>query len=148
MKTPTKRTILLGCLGAAFGALLTSCVDPYYAGPQTSERTVTTYRTGYEVRTLPPGYRTETIAGTRYYHHNGTYFQPRSGRYVVVEAPRRGYDGRDRYDRGPRYEETRVITRLPRGYRTVNHRGVTYYQVNDSYYQRRGSGYVVVSRPF
>lgn len=153
MKTTTK-PIILGCLGLALGTMLTSCVDPYYAqGPQ--HRPSMAYSTGYEVRTLPPGYRTEMIEGTRYYHYNGTYYRPRSGRYVVVEAPRH-YSSNNRYDRydgpsrrydGPPHRDV-VITHLPSGYRVVEHRGTRYYQVQDRYYQQRGSGYVIVGSPF
>lgn len=140
MKTSAIKNGILGSFVLAISTIFTSCVDPY-AQPHV-QASVTTYRTGYEVRSLPSGYRTEVIAGDPYYVYNGTYYRPRSGRYVVVEAPRNRYDGRRDYSR-----ET-VITRLPSGYRTVTHRGVRYYQVRDSYYQQRGSGYVVVRAPF
>jgi hypothetical protein len=166
MNSILKTTTLAG--GIALCALLTSCVDPYaggpgYVAPGHSSTVTTTYRTGYEVRTLPPGYRTETIGGTRYYSSNGTYYQSRSGRYVVVEAPRRydnrrddrRYDGRDRnrngrddrYDRRPGGRDV-IITTLPSGYRTVKYRGRDYYQVRDVYYQRSGAGYIIVNRPY
>ncbi|MES2439398.1 MAG: DUF6515 family protein [Verrucomicrobiota bacterium] len=151
--------LFAGCL--AIGSLLTSCVDPYAGGGYAPTQTVTTYRTGYEVRSLPPGYRTEVIGGTRYYSQGGTYYQPRSGRYVVVEAPRnrgsydrqysdRQYNGRDRdRDRGrPQGNRDVIVTKLPPGSRPVKYRGGEYYQVRDVYYQRRGAGYVVVSRPY
>lgn len=139
MKTPLQ-PLILGCLALAAGTLLTSCVDPYAHnyGPQEGPRP---YRSGYVVRDLPPGYRTETISGTRYYYHNGTYYRPRSGGYVVVEAPRHGYGS------PPVYRE-QVIPRLPRGYREVYYRGNRYYQANDVYYQQRGSGYIIVTRPY
>ena len=98
------------------------------------------YHSGYVVRELPHGYRTEVIDGQRYYVHNGNYFRSRSGRYVVVEAPRRR-DGR------PAYRET-VITTLPRGYRTINRGGVTYYETRGVYYRPTRSGYTVVERPY
>jgi hypothetical protein len=136
MKTPLLKSLAFGGLALATAALLPSCVDPYSPGPQA----VTTYRTGYEVRSLPPGYRTETIEGSRYYSYNGTYYRSHSGRYVVVDAPRH-------HDRpGPRRDV--VITRLPNGYRTMDRHGVRYYQANGNYYQKRGSGYVIVSRPY
>ncbi len=137
MKIPTVRLSVLGSFALAAGALLSSCVDPYYSQSQGQPQRVTTYSAGYEVRTLPSGYRTEVIGGTRYYNHNGTYYRSRSGRYVVVEAPRR-------YDRPPVHREV-IVQRLPRGYRTVNRGGVRYYQANNVYYQQRGSGYVVVN---
>lgn len=137
MKSPT---ILLFVASLALGTVLTSCVDPYAGPPQT----VTTYRTGYEVRSLPPGYRTEVIGGTSYYLHNGTYYRPHSGRYVVVEAPTRQRDNRY-YNRSPR---STMVTKLPPGHRVVRHRGTEYYQVQDTYYQRSGPGYVIVTRPY
>ncbi len=146
MKTSSIRSLLFGSFAIALGALLPSCVDPYAqgSGPQHS---VTTYRTGYEVRSLPSGYRTEVIGGSNYYLHNGTYYRSRSGRYVVVDAPRRQNqdrrDGRRDYRRDGNRDV--IITQLPRGYRTVERRGVRYYQVNNTYYQKRGSGYVVVN---
>ncbi len=139
MKTSLTKPALLGCLGVA--AMLSSCVDPNYSQNQSGPRNAgysQGYSAGYEVRTLPSGYRTEVIGGSQYYNHNGTYYQPRSGRYVVVEAPRG-------YNRPPRRQQEVVIVReLPRGYRVVKHRGTQYYQVRDTYYERRGSGYVQV----
>lgn len=165
MNSIFKKSTFAGCI--ALGALLSSCVEPYPGGVAPTT-TVTTYRTGYEVRSLPSGYRTETIGGSRYYYHNGTYYQPRSGRYIVVEAPRHGNNGRydnrkysdrdrdhrddrnrdSRYDRGPQGGRSVVITKLPPGYRTVKYRGSDYYQSRDVYYQRSGNGYVIVNRPY
>jgi hypothetical protein len=139
MKRPTT---VLSFASLALGTLLSSCVDPY-AGGYGPQATATTYRAGYEVRSLPPGYRTEVIGGTSYYNHNGTYYRPRSGRYVVVEAPRQRVD---RYRHNGHTDV--VVTKLPPGYRVVKHRGSQYYQVRDTYYQRRGTGYVVVTRPY
>ncbi len=141
MKTSATRSAILAGLGIAVATMLPSCVDPYYSQNHTPPPRDTGYSAGYsagyEVRTLPSGYQTEVISGTRYYSHNGTYYRPHSGRYVVVEAPRG-------YERSPRHEEVTVIRQLPRGYRVVNHRGVRYYQVHDTYYEQRGSGYVQV----
>lgn len=141
MKTSTHYPFALGSFALALGALLTSCVDPYVEGhgPQHS---VTTYSVGYEVGSLPSGYRTEVIDGTSYYNYNGTYYRPRSGRYVVVEAPS------SRQSAYGSHGDQHIITRLPGGYRQVEHRGVRYYQANDTYYQKRGSGYVIVTRPY
>lgn len=152
MKTSVTNPLLLGLIGLAIGTLLPGCVDPYYAGPP---QRVTTYHPGYEVRSLPPGYRTEVIGGTRYYSHGGHYYRPRSGGYVVVEGPRhdRGYyDGRPRDDYGyqgrPPGHRDVIITRLPPGYREINHRRGRYYHANDTYYQQRGAGYVIVTSPY
>ncbi len=113
------------------GTSFTSCMDPY------STNTSITYRTGSEVRTLPPGYRTEIVGGTRYYTHNGTYYRPKSGRYVIVETPHRRERNREVY-----------VEKLPPGYHMVRYGGRYYYRVNNIYYQQRGPGYVVVERPF
>jgi len=149
MKKTTHKPLLLGLLGVAVAILFSSCVDPYVQNQGYAQQTVTTYRTGYEVQSLPSGYRTEVIGGTQYYQHDGTYYRPRSGRYVVVEAPRSSRDG---YSRSDRYDnrggQTTVIRELPSGYRTVTHRGTRYYQANDNYYQQQGTGYVIVRSPF
>jgi len=136
MKTSFIKPTLLGAFGIALATTLPSCVDPHYAHNPGPPRD-TGYSAGYEVNALPPGYRTEIIGGTQYYNYNGTYYRPRSGRYVVVEVPRS-------YNRQPRQQEVVVVRQLPRGYRVVNHRGVRYYQVNDTYYEQRGSGYAQV----
>lgn len=149
MKKTTRKPLLLSLFGVAVATLFSSCVDPYVQHHGHPHQTVTTYRIGYEVRTLPSGYRTEVIGGTQYYYHNGTYYRPRSGRYVVVEAPRSSRDGYNRYDRyDSRRGQVTVIRELPRGYRTVTHRGTRYYQHNNVYYQQQGSGYVIVRSPF
>ncbi|MEO5914133.1 MAG: DUF6515 family protein [Luteolibacter sp.] len=128
------KPILIGSFGLALGSLLPSCVAPY-PGPG---QQATAVRVGYEVRTLPSGYRTEVVGGSRYFVHNGTYYRSRSGRYVVVEAPH-GH-----------YPPSRVVyvDRLPSGYRVVHYSGRQYYQVNDRYYQRSGNRYMIVSRPY
>jgi hypothetical protein len=40
------------------------------------------------------------------------------------------------------------VTTLPRGYTTVTRGGIRYYVVDGIYHRPRGSGYVVVQRPF
>lgn len=161
------------CSLAAIGlaGLLTSCMDPYYSGHggPSSTTTVTHYRPGYVVNTLPGRYETEVVGGVRYYHYNNTYYRPQGNRYVVVEAPRGSRGWKDRpnpYDnhranwdpresgyerkseRRPGYTETRVVRTLPKGYKTVTHRGTRYYQSGNVYYQSRGDGYVIVNRPY
>lgn len=150
--------------GAALCMALSSCILPYdnYGGPTTT----TTYRQGYRVNSLPSGYQREYISGREYYYHNGNYYQPQSGAYVIVNAPRtsRYYDDYSRrqqsvrvesrvdqrsYDRRERrYEREEFITRLPRNHRVVNHRGMTYYRVGDQYYTRQNDVYVVVRSPY
>jgi hypothetical protein len=150
--------------GVALCMGLASCVVPYdsHEGGSVS---VTRYNPGYRVASLPGGYRSETISGSTYYYNDGYYYQPRSGGYVVVDAPRssRYYDDYNRrqrtyqssreYQDSPnrrdgRYEGSEVITRLPDGYREVNHRGETYYQAGDRYYRRQGETYVITTRPY
>ena len=146
MKTLAIRPVILASVALITTTLLPSCVDPY-AQNHGASHSVTTYRVGYEVSHLPQGYRTEVIDGSNYYNYNGTYYRPRSGRYVVVDAPRNRYESRPRYDRKSDRGEV-IITKLPRGYRPVEHRGVRYYQVKDTYYQKRDSGYIIVGRPY
>lgn len=111
-------------------ATMSSCVAPVPS-------TATTYQAGAEFRTLPPGYRTEIHGGTTYYVRNDTYYRKRSGRYVIVEAPRPLPRSREVY-----------VERLPHGSRVVTYSGRRYYRVHDTYYQQRGAGYVVVGRPY
>ncbi|MES2661338.1 MAG: DUF6515 family protein [Verrucomicrobiota bacterium] len=127
------KPILLGSFGLAIASLLPSCVATYPQGPG-QPQVATSVSVGYEARTLPSGYRTEIIGGTSYYIHNNTYYRPRSGRYVVVEAPRG-------YRPGPREV---YIDRLPPGYRVVRRGNQRYYYVNNRYYQQRGSRYLAV----
>lgn len=156
---------LLAASSLAIGLSMTSCVAPYDAYGTT---TVTSYNPGYRINSLPSGYRTEIIGGSKYYYHNGSYYRPRSGGYVVVDAPRssryykdydryrnrdqrdgRRGDYRDRRDRRDRRDaNVDIISRLPDGHRAVNVRGNTYYQHRDRYYRRQGSGYVIVRNPF
>jgi hypothetical protein len=151
MKTSAIKTIALGCLGGALGTLLPSCVESYtqdYGSPYGA----TAYRPGYEVRVLPPDYRTEVINGSTYYHHGGVYYRPRAGGYVIVDPPhsrygshRRGYDS---YSRRDLPSDGAVVPRLPSGSRMIDTRNGRYYQYNDTYYQQRGSGYAIVGRPY
>lgn len=147
--------------GVALCIGLASCVVPYdsqVAGPVS----VTSYSPGYTVTSLPGGYRSEAIAGSTYYYHDGYYYRQGSGGYVVVDAPRtsRYYDEYSRRQRtyqpdreasarqNQRYDNGQVITRLPQGYRVVNHRGNTYYQAGDQYYRRQGETYVITTSPY
>jgi hypothetical protein len=146
------------CMGLA------SCIVPYDSDGGGSV-SVTRYSPGYRVNSLPGGYRSENISGSTYYYHDGYYYRPGSGGYVVVDAPRnsRYYDDYNRrqrtyqtntvYQESPnrhdgRHERGEVITRLPDGYREVNHRGDTYYQAGDRYYRRQGETYVITTRPY
>ena len=143
-ETMKTSTTILSLVAAGAGAVLTGCVDPYYAGPSSVSTTV--YRPGYTVQTLPPGYRAEVISGTRYYYHDNVYYRPQGRGYVVVESPRRHHRSDYEYG-GPRRDVT-VIRELPGGYTVVNHRGQRYYRAGNVYYQSRGDGYVMVRSPF
>lgn len=150
--------------GVALCMGLTSCMVPYdsQGGGSVS---VTRYSPGYRVHTLPGGYRSEYIMGNTYYYHDGYYYRPGSGGYIVVDAPRnsryygdysrrhRTYQPNSEYRESPnrhdqRYERGEVMTRLPDGYRVVNHRGKTYYHVDNRYYLRQNNSYVVTARPY
>jgi len=150
--------------GMALCMGLTSCVVPYDSNSGGSV-TVSSYSPGYRINSLPGGYRSETILGSTYYYHDGYYYRSGSGGYVVVDAPRssRYYDDYSRRQRtyqtnrdyrspssrdDQRYERREIITRLPDGYREVNHRGQRYYQSGDRYYRRQGESYIIVSSPF
>ena len=130
-------------MAIASAALMTSC---YYS----PTLPVAAYSPGYSVSTLPQGYRTEVVRGTRYYIHENTYYRPRGNGYVVVEQPGRprwvDRDGdgiADRYDRA--YTPGRVVTTLPDGYTRVRRNGEYYYRYDDVWFDRRADGrYVVI----
>lgn len=150
---------------AALCMSLATCVVPDHALSGGSV-TVTNHRPGYTVSSLPGGYRRENILGSTYYYHDGDYYRQGSGGYVVVDAPRnsRYYEDYSRRHRGSQpnrglvrnsdrrhdqyYERDGGINRLPDGYRQVNHRGITYYQVGDRYYRRQGESFMVVNSPY
>jgi len=128
--------------------MLSSCVTPYDSYHGASVTTTSYHQPGYRINTLPSGYRSEVISGSNYYYHNGAYYRRDSSGYVVVNAPRtsRYYTDYNRH-RGQRHDSVRTLNRLPSGYQTVNHGGTQYYTVGDTFYQRQGRGYTVVSRP-
>lgn len=125
---PSSKPVILAAFALAVAALLPSCVAPYPGGTQSS------VSVGYEVQSLPSGYRTEIVGGNRYYIHGNTYYRSRSGRYVVVDSPR--------VRRAPSQQV--YIERLPPGYRVVRRGGQQYYYSNNRYYQKSGTRYVAV----
>jgi hypothetical protein len=154
---------LFAITGIALCLGLASCFASYDArGYDQTAR----YRPGYRVNALPGGYRSEVLSGSTYYYHEGYYYRPSSGGYIVVDAPRssryyadygrrhQAHQPDPRLDRmaynreDQRYERGDILTRLPRGYRQVKHRGKSYYQVGERFYQRQNKIYVVVSRPY
>lgn len=144
-------TTLVAALVAA--ASLSSC----YVPPGATVAVEPAYRPGYVVTSLPYGYRTELISGTRYYYHNDVYYRPSGRGYIVVESPHRHGPPRGDWDRDgrpdrrgpyPHDHDVTVVRRLPSGYRVVTHHGQRYYLAGDVYYQARGDGYIVVRSPF
>lgn len=134
---------LLSAFGV--GLFATSCNHYDYHGHH-STRTVTHYRTGSQVRALPPRYRTLNYGGTRYFYHNNVYYRPQGSGYVVVADPRgRGVTARTSIRRTP---DSRVMRTLPRGHRVVTHRGARYYRHGDSFYQPTRGGYRMVDNPY
>lgn len=84
MKTQTLKSVLSGLLALGAGAVFSSCVDNVNGSrPHASH-----HRSGQVVRELPGGYRTETIGGSTYYSHGGTYFRRHNGGFIVVDTPR------------------------------------------------------------
>ena len=79
---------------------------------------------------------------------------PRNSRFYDDYSRRqRGYQSNREYPESPdrhdgRYDRGEIMTRLPDGYRVLNYRGETYYQVADRYYRRDGDIYVITSRPY
>ncbi|MFT4175212.1 MAG: hypothetical protein QM627_01035 [Luteolibacter sp.] len=157
------KSLFVPLVATGFALAFSSCVDPYYTAPPSGRHyhPQPTYRPGYEVRTLPPGYSVQVIGGTRYYYHNNVYYRSRGGRYVVVDNPRpsRGGGYQDRYRRPDqdrygrtvrpdRRDNVTVIRTLPRGARSVTYRGQSYYRHGNTYYQPYRGGYRVVSRPY
>lgn len=147
----------------ALGLGLISCVGTAY---DANDSAGTNYHsTGYQISSLPSGYRTENISGNDYYYHDGYYYQPSSTGYSVVSAPSssRYYDDYSRARQNyttrahtvgsqnlgaQQHNNTQVISRLPSGYREVDYRGNTYYRAGDSYYKQQSNGYVIVRNPF
>jgi hypothetical protein len=116
---------------AATSVLSTSCADLYPTSPAAG------YRTGEEAHDLPEGTLTETVSGTRYYSHKGTYYRPEGDRYVVVDPPSGRKGGTPAY-----------VDRLPPGYYMKRYAGEDYFVVGDKWYRQRGTLYLVVDRPF
>ncbi len=157
--------VIIATTGAALLLGLSSCYFPH-DGQVGRHSNYTPYQSGYRMQTLPAGYRSETLSGTRYYYDNGNYYRGDSNGYVIVDAPRgsryhqdyqRVRQGREVnsrsnqriYDRNnPEVRYGEVITRLPSRHRVVNHRGQRYYQAGDRYYTRDQRGYTLVRNPY
>jgi len=127
-----KRNHRLNLLAAVVLGALGSC--SYYETPTTA---APEYTTGHVVTTLPSGYRTVTVGGTRYYSYGNSYYRPHGSGYVIVDSPYATTTG-----------SVSVIRELPSGYRVITRDGQRYYQSGNAYYQARSGGYVVVPSPF
>jgi hypothetical protein len=127
-----KRNHRLNLLAALALGALGSCT--YYETPTTA---TPEYSVGHVVTTLPSGYRTVTIGGTRYYSYGDSYYRPHGSGYIVVDSPY-----------GATRSDVTVVRELPSGYRVITRGGQRYYQVGNVYYQSRAGGYVVVDSPF
>lgn len=156
---------IIATTGFALIMGLSSCYFPHES-QHGRNSTYTPYQSGYRFQTLPAGYRSETLSGTRYYYDNGNYYRRDSRGYVIVDAPRgsrynedyravrQGREVNSRrnqriYDRNnPEVRYGEVITRLPSRHRVVNHRGQRYYQSGDHYYTRDQRGYTLVRNPY
>jgi len=136
---------LVSALG--IGLFATSCNHYNHQGYRQGA-TVGQYRTGYQVRSLPPRYQTMSYGGTRYYYNDNVYYRPHSSGYIVVDNPR-GVTTTTRYSSNRTVAPTTTMIRtLPRGHRLVTYNGVRYYQSGESYYQPTGGGYQIVSNPY
>lgn len=87
---------------------------------------------GYAVGALPRGYVTVNYRGGPYYYHQGVWYRPGGGRYLVVRPVVGLY-----------------VPFLPSFYTTVWFGGVPYYYADDVYYrwQAERRGYEVVNPP-
>ena len=116
------------------------------------------YHDGYYYRRGDSGYVVvDAPRRSRYYDDYGRYqqtYQP--SRDYRDSSNNRDYrnspnnrEYRESYNRNDSgYDRTQVITRLPSGYRELNHRGSTYYQAGDQYYRRQGDSYIITTRPY
>jgi hypothetical protein len=128
-----KRNHRLNVLAALVLGALGSC--SYYETQTTATPEYTT--TGHVITTLPSGYRTVTVGGTRYYSYGDSYYRPQGSGYVVVDSPYATTSG-----------SVSVVRELPSGYRVITRDGQRYYQSGNVYYQSRSGGYTVVPSPF
>lgn len=90
------------------------------------------YPVGYHVEVLPRSYIRIVVSGFPYYYLGGIYYRSFNSGYVVVSAPIGA-----------------VVTTLPVGFIAFSLGVMTYYFVNDTYYQwdEPREAYVVVEKP-
>jgi len=79
---------------------------------------------------LPNGYRAVPYGHSRYYFHEGVWYRPEGGRFVIF-APPFGL----------------VVPFLPLYYTTLWVASIPYYYANEVYYTQTAGGYAVVEPP-
>jgi len=137
---------LVSALG--IGLFATSC-NHYNNQGNRPGATVSQYRTGYQVRSLPQRYQTMSYGGTRYYYNDNVYYRPQGNGYIVVDNPRGRTTTTTRYSSNRTVAPTTTMIRtLPRGHRVVTYNGVRFYQSGKSYYQPTSGGYQIVANPY
>lgn len=85
---------------------------------------------GQSFQSIPRDHRMIMHGHSRYYYHDGIWYRPHYGRYLVV-APPIGL----------------FVPFLPFFYTTIYWNGIPYYYANQTYYTATTGGYVVVSPP-
>jgi hypothetical protein len=85
------------------------------------------------VQRLPPGYRSYNWGDSQYYHHEGHWYRPYGGSYVIVGAPYGLF-----------------VPYLPGVYSTFWFGGTRYFMADDTYYlyEPQRQGYVVTQSPY
>lgn len=76
-------------------------------------------RPGWSVAHVPLAAIVLSVAGLNYYYHEGLFYHPREGQYIIVEPPIGG-----------------VVPMLPRGYSVVRSYNRDYYFYENTYYER------------
>ena len=118
-----KRALIFLVLPMLLGALLAAPVD---ASPHKHRHVP-----GHKVKVLPPGHHRFVHRRRTYYHHQGVFYRPRRGAYLVITAPIGAY-----------------VDRVPGGYISFGIGPSNYFFVHGTYYLGLGDRYQVVRRPY
>ena len=107
-------------------------VKRYYAMPRFVKPIPKERRWGRVVRYKPDRARAFVFRGTRYYRHNGVFYRPHQGRYVIVRPPIGA-----------------IVPALPLGYALISLYGRDYYFYDHTYYvwSDAPQGYRIVDSP-
>jgi len=97
------------------------------------------YGKSHGLAKLPHGYKSFSHSGIIYYSNGSNFYRRSNGRYIRSSRPH-GYKG----SFGRSYNSSRGLTKLPHGYRSISHRGKTYYS-NGSNFYRKSNGYYIKS---